>query len=236
MEQNEQLSLNLTPTEPYSLKYFVPHQGVAEGVAVLEQAVKEFQSGASRFVMVYLYGPAGAGKTHLLNGYAKLALTDEVASERVVVRDLNDYNESDEWVREFISTFERLKADGGLLLISAANSPDDATSNPHVLSRLLSGSVVSVDYPPEEELEPLILSLLERRNLRLGARSINYLLKRIPRDPLSFDVIFGKISELSFSTQKPAKLGVVREVVAGGMGCNPKSEHSGRFSCDTKEK
>ena len=58
------------------------------------------------------------------------------------------------------------------------------------------------------------MSLLERHNLRLADNSLQYLLKRLPRDPLSFDAIFGKINELSFQQGKPARLGLVRQVVA----------------------
>ena len=65
----------------------------------------------------------------------------------------------------------------------------------------------------EEELSPILNSLLERKNMKLSERSVAYLLRRLPREPLSFDAIFARINELSLEESRPAGLGVIRELI-----------------------
>jgi chromosomal replication initiation ATPase DnaA len=79
---------------------------------------------------------------------------------------------------------------------------------------LLAGQAVLLDFPREEECVPILHSLLERLNLKLTNRAIDYLIRRMPRNPLSFEVILAKISAESFSLSKPAGLSVVRKIVS----------------------
>ena len=71
-----QLALNLRPTNPYDLQYFVPHSGVFAAWELLDRAIKEVLNNKTQFRLIYLYGPAGSGKTHLLLGFTQLALAD----------------------------------------------------------------------------------------------------------------------------------------------------------------
>jgi chromosomal replication initiation ATPase DnaA len=112
--------------------------------------------------------------------------------KNVLAIDLEPHLQDKAWVPSFIELYDRLKREGGLLFIRAAKPPKDVTDNPHVLSRLLAGQAVLLDFPREEECVPILHSLLERLNLKLTNRAIDYLIRRMPRNPLSFEVILAK--------------------------------------------
>ncbi|MCB0359098.1 MAG: hypothetical protein KDD44_05670, partial [Bdellovibrionales bacterium] len=67
--------------------------------------------------------------------------------------------------------------------------------------------------PGEEEFEPIVRSILERRNMVVSEFSLRYLLRRLPRRALSIEEISAKISALSFAESRPAGLGVIRDVL-----------------------
>lgn len=211
-----QLGFDLRPVEPFALQYFVSHSGVAEAYAELDAAVHEVASEPHRFRSFYIYGPKGSGRRHLVQGFRLKAQELGLSLDSFYELELPSETGaiSDETVREAISAYEQLRAEGGIFALRGRFSPAETSENPHLTSRLLAGSVLRLQYPAEEELRPLLLSLLERRNLRLSERSIAYLVKRIPLAPLSFDSIFDKISQISLGEGKPARLGVLRQALS----------------------
>ncbi len=213
-----QLSLGLAPQNPYSLASFVPHTGVSLAFEMVRRRIEELVIDPEHFRILVFHGPEGSGKTHLLHAAGEFALSKGLAASSMYAVEFEqseclEEEEAADWATHFVASYDRLKRDGGLLLSSTATSPTEM-KNPHVRSRLLAGDVVKLTYPQESELPPLLLSLLERRNLKLPESSLRYLVKRLPLSPLSFANIFDKIYEFSSSTNRPAKLGLVREVVS----------------------
>ena len=98
-------------------------------------------------------------------------------------------------------------------MIASKHPPKAATTNPHLQSRLLASEMIQLKYPEEEELKPLLCSLLERHNLHLSEASMAYILKHSPRDPLSFESIFARINEISLISSRPANQRTVREAM-----------------------
>lgn len=220
LEENRQLIFRLEPKEPYSLQYFVAHSGVTQAIAVCEQAIASAMENQEAFSFVYLYGPEGSGKTHLVQGMVEAAERRGLGKEKVSFYDLSSCNFSsevageDSSISQFVSDYEGQKQRGGVFFVLARQAPQDLATNPHLLSRLLSGVVIQVHYPREDEIEALVASLLERKNLKLSRKTLSYLFRRLPRDPLSFVNILGKISEFSLVHKEGAKLSVVKRVMS----------------------
>lgn len=226
----KQLPLSLYSSRPYSIYYLVPHSGVVDAVSLLEKAVADVIAGVfsdsgevgllGTFRSVYLFGPAGCGKTHLVQGYAEKAIDAGVPAANVEIvelpRNIDCQGQAGaNTVSAVVGAYDRLRAAGGLLLIAGTLDPASVSANPHLQSRLLAGFVAKVGFPKENELKQLIASIAERRNLKLSDTSIGYLLKRVPVDTLSFADVFGKIDALSLERGKPATLSLVREIVVG---------------------
>lgn len=208
----KQLSFKLTPSAPLSSRYLVLHSGIVETVEAIEATVRRVAADPVQFAPLYLFGPPGCGKSHVIMAAAAEAASALTPEERIRIYRLQG-EPDDAWVAGFIACYETMRSRGGLLFVEADSHPQEAVINPHVRSRLLAGEVRPLTYPREEELRPILRSLLERRNMRLSESSINYMMRRLPRDPLSFATIFAKIDELSLNESRRLGLGIVREVV-----------------------
>lgn len=199
----QQLNFSLQPSDPYSPNYFVRHSGVSEAWDFIADACRQHIANPSYFQLIFVHGPQGVGKTHLLE-----ASRAESAHNFAIVR-LSEIDTA-----AFIDQYERCRTAGGILCVEADCAPNEATNDPHIRSRLLNGTILKLEYPAEGELRPLIESLLERHNLRLSETSIEYLLRRLPLDPLSFSNIFAKISDVSLGRYDSARLGIIRELLS----------------------
>jgi len=215
-----QLNFDLKPQSPFSLRYFVVHTGASEAVQTLRLAIDSVAANPSTFKLVLVHGAKGAGKSHLLQGFAEEALELGISPEKITVIDVQELSSPDSGQIEasalaaFIDRYEQLRSDGGLLLLEASDVPEAANGwDPHLWSRLVAGYVVRLGYPREEELRPLLGSLVERKNLKLSEYSMNYLLRWLPADPLSFDRIVSAINDLSFSSKRAAGQRLIQEVL-----------------------
>jgi len=209
-----QLAFDLKLANPLAHRYFVAHSGVIQAVQALEQALAELRLDQQHFVSLYVFGAESTGKSHLLTAYQERAL--ELGLENSCFLDLSSLDqvrEGGELEGSVVSSYDALCSGGGLFLAVGAFSPQSNELSPHVRSRLLAGRVFELAMPQESELRPVLLSMMERKNLRISDFSLNYLLKRLPRNPLSFGVIFAKIHQLCFGDGRPANWSAVREVV-----------------------
>lgn len=212
-----QLSFDLEPVRPYSLNYFIAHSGVNGALATINEQLNKLLADPLFFGSAFVFGARGTGKTHLLLGICEEAKQLGISSERIsyvrILAEVDDVDSRDEWVSAFISGYESLRSRGGLLLIEADRSPEETASNPHVRSRLLAGEMLELGLPLEEEFGAVISSLLERKNLKVSEYCLDYLIRRLPREPLSFEHIFASINDLSLGEAKRAGFAVVKQAL-----------------------
>ncbi len=197
-----QLPFHFAPLEKYSLEFFVVHSGVCEAFGICDQIVKNILQESSRFELVYLHGSKGVGKRHLAHGF-KALLDAHSISSYIGVFDadgsLQRYHDSvlqGVSLEEFISSFQEMKAHGGLCIILGDSIPQKNDINPHLASRLFSGQMVSMSYPAEEELYPVFVSLLERYHLRLDEKKLRKIIEMVPGIPYYFEAVSCKIKQL----------------------------------------
>ncbi|MCB0343671.1 MAG: hypothetical protein KDD66_01065 [Bdellovibrionales bacterium] len=210
-KSGQQLTFDLRSAKPFGRRYFIPHSGVAEAVYAVEEALSLVQQDPAASHLIYVYGPQGVGKTHLLKSCEEAAHELGLPADKAVFIDFGA-EISDDDAPHFNEVYERTRTEGGVLVSAGRQSPTNESITPHVRSRLLAGSLFELRHPAEKEFRPIIKSLLERRNIQLSDFSIDYLLRRLPRKPLSFDALFARIAELCLSEARPAGLGVIREV------------------------
>ena len=219
-----QLNFELVPSNPLSLRYFVTHSGASDAVGILGRSVELVAEDPSAFQLVLLYGARGTGKTHLLRGFAERAIESGIDAERITCLDIRDLRGSGGEIdasslASFIDRYEQLRTNGGLMFLEAADVPTAVHGwDPHLRSRLVAGNVVRLGYPLEQELRPLISSLAERRNLKLSESNIDFMLKWLPSDPLSFDRIITVINDASFQSRRSAGRKLIGEVLRESAG------------------
>ncbi len=223
----KQLPLPLTVREPFDLDYFVPHSGVAACLDEIKLALFSAINAISEenavnpppAIFLYVYGPRGCGKTHLAKGVCLAArglgvfptepicVDDGIFSDGVIL-------DSEDGARRFISVTESIRRQGGVCIVTSKQDAESSFRNPHVLSRLKSSAQFALTMPREEELKPVLISIFERRNLRVSQKTLEFLLQRLPADPLSFVDVVGRIDEFTLASGRSARGSAVREAIA----------------------
>lgn len=178
----KQQSFDLAASDWLAPEFFVVHSGVRAALDRIQQSAE---------IGFLLSGADGSGKSHFL------AYITHAFPNRFLTFDWSDCDiiaggDADERIRGFISAFEDRKKGGREILLVA---PLDS---PHVSSRLSHFTAISISLPRDEEILPLVSSILERRNIRLERSKLERLVARLPANPLSLTEILTKIEgELS---------------------------------------
>ena len=210
----EQIPLSLKALSHYSAEYFVPHSGVAESLLLLEESLEQVANDDAFFQPIYLSGVAGVGKSHLLAVVLEKARAMGIRPEKIFLREEVAEGPRDEaGVGEIVSAYETKKTQGGLFILSSRVSPHLFSNNPHLTSRVLSSVILELKPPSIEELRPTLVSLLERRNLRLSDRAIEYILRRVPTNPLSLWGILARIDDRALREGRAVSLNFIREIL-----------------------
>src|SRR5712691_8997087 len=147
----QQLLLELAPPPPPTLENFFPGRN---GAAL--KALRAALEGGERFV--FLWGPRGSGKTHLLRGFAEAAKAKLVAAyiagansdwTRVAKLEAAALDEDGQ-----VAAFDlcnRLLASGGALAAGGEAPPAQLALRPDLRSRLASGIVLQLHPLSEAE-------------------------------------------------------------------------------------
>jgi chromosomal replication initiation ATPase DnaA len=88
-----------------------------------------------------------------------------------------------------------------LVIVESEKGPKDSIgeadfTKPHIVSRLLSGEVLKINNPQEEELRTILIALLEKHHLRLKDSQLDLILARVPAIPEYFRVVSEALTEL----------------------------------------
>ncbi len=210
----EQIPLPLSAQQSNSADYFVSHSGVADALRSFEGAVHRLNSDPSFFQSFYIYGSSGVGKSHLLSVMKGIFAATGIASEHLQLRDFGDALEvPDSAIGEIVSAYEGIRTAGGILVFAARIHPEKFTQNPHLLSRLRSGAILELKPPTIEELRPTLESLLERKNLKLSERNLEYLIRRVPTNPLSLWGILARMDDRALREGRTMSLHFIREIL-----------------------
>ena len=191
-----QIPLSLSSKNPFDRRYFVFHSGVAQS-----------------YTLLFIQGMRGVGKTHFIE-IAKQHATDLGVEKIVVYENLTPQEcESIEWCRAFVSDYQSVIQSGAVLFVSSTSFAEQLCQEPGARSRLVAAEQLVLGNPEEEEMLPIIHSIAERRNLVLSDRKIDYIIRRLPRNPLSFENLFDTIDQLCLTSGKSAGLQMIRSVI-----------------------
>ena len=201
------------------------------------QVVELLQGSAegSNAQVIYLHGPKGAGKSHLLQAccrdrlesadtptYVSLALDgvhpemihDLEGSGIVCVDDIDSVSGDRLWEETLLGLYERLIPSGGSLLVAGSYPPAQAFLLADLATRLASGGVWRVQPLSEDQLPEAMQLRARLRGLELPDAVVAYLLRRVRRDPSTLFVLLDQIDDEAFSHQRRLTVPFVRELAA----------------------
>jgi len=198
----QQLLLELAPPPLPTLENFCPGRN---GAAL--KALREALADGERFV--FLWGPGGSGKTHLLrafSGAAGIAKRDFAAVDDVAR--LGD--------AEQIALFDscnRLRASGGALAASGEAPPARLALRPDLRSRLASGIVLQLHPLSDADKAAALSAHAAGRGMRLEGDLIAYLLSHFDRDMGSQIALLDALDRYSLQRKRGVTLPLLKEAL-----------------------
>ena len=191
-----QLALRISPPPRPTLDNFLPGAN-AELVAQL----REFLSGKLPENILYLWGEAGSGKSHLLRACAGLHAVDDVENldESSQIALFNAINEA--------------RQSGGKVLAAGNAPPPLLPLREDLKSRLAWGLVYHVKPLTDEQRATYLRAEARRRGMRVPDEVIGYLLTHVRRDLPTLLAILDELDRTSLELKRPVTLPLVREAL-----------------------
>jgi DnaA family protein len=194
-----QLLLALEPPPAPTLANFV----VGANRAAVE-ALDAIASGRAAGV-VYLWGEAGTGKSHLLDAVLRGA---DVAT----IDDVDRLAETEQV--EAFDRYNRVRASGGSLVTAGRTPAARLGLREDLRSRLLSGLAFQLHPLADAEKAAALAAHAAERGMKLPPEAIDHLLARLPRGLGTQLAVLDAIDRYSLALKRPVTLPLVREALA----------------------
>ena len=233
----------MSPHLPLSLKFssdqrFAGFLGL-DAARALAQAVAAGESAD----WLYLAGPAGSGKTHLLLAACALAqehgrravylplkalagrLTDALpgheAADLICLDDLDAIVGSNEDEVALFHCHNRARAQGTHVIYSALAMPAArAFTLPDLASRLEQCTRLLLEVPDEQVRRQVLRERGARRGLELDESVLEFLFRRVGRDLASLTVLLDRIDRESLAAQRRVTVPFLKQML-GKAGAGP---------------
>jgi DnaA family protein len=197
----QQLPLALSPPEPPGFDNYVAGEN-AEALA----AVRALAAGASREPIVYLWGEAGSGRSHLLRAAQR-------ANPELVIAD--DVQTLDAPAQHALFALINAARERGQGVLAAGDKPPAALAlREDLRTRLAWGLVYELHPLGDEAKRAHLTALAARRGLALAPEVAAYLLTHLPRDFASLNNVMEALDRHSLARQRGLSLPLVREALA----------------------
>ncbi len=223
-----QLPLRLRLDERADFETFVAGEN-AEALALLQRFSED-----AREPYIYLWGPPGSGKSHLLQAVCQRAhqlaqtpaylplrelvgLDPELLQsleqlDLVCIDDLDAIAGRAEWEGALFALYNRLRDAGRRLLVSAGQPPAGlGVALKDLSSRLGWGPALRLRELHDPEKEGLLIEAAARRGMTLGPEAARYLLSHQPRDLRSLLAVIERLDGLSLATQRRLTIPFIRQ-------------------------
>jgi len=172
--------------------------------------VRALAQGGLREAIVYLWGAAGSGRSHLLRAASR-------ADPALVVADDVERLDADAQQRLFVAI--NAARDGGARVLAAgAAPPAQLALREDLRTRLAWGLVYHLKPLGDEEKKQHLRAEAARRGLALGEEVAGYLLARLPRDLGHLSRMLEVLDRYAMARQRPLTLPLVREALSWAEG------------------
>lgn len=222
----KQLVLDISRSPEPALDNFVVGQN-AELLAQLHESLGV--NPRERFI--YVWGGAGAGRTHLLKAFvaagiaaggaylgrdAHALLQGELPDARMVAVDDVQYLNEAAQIGLF-NLYNRMREEGGVLLTAGDCAPAQLKLRPDVVTRLGWGLVYQVHALSDEEKTQALRVHATQRGFVLADEVAAYLLRHGRRDLPSLMMALDALDRYSLETKRPITVPMARELMQGAL-------------------
>ena len=217
-----QMLLDLGAEKPQTLDTFVVGQN-----AELAQLLRQFAQRAAgmpneRFV--YIWGEAGAGKTHLLHALAagrsaryipaEAGDEDYLFDEKTTLYLMDDCQcLSPQAQIAAFALFNQVRENGGLLVSAGDKPPAGLSLREDLRTRLGWGLIYQVHGLTDEEKIAALTQAAQARGITLSPGVLPYLITHFRRDMRSLSAMLDALDQYSLETQRPITLPLLRSLL-----------------------
>ncbi|MGH8806997.1 MAG: DnaA regulatory inactivator Hda [Noviherbaspirillum sp.] len=217
-----QLLLDLGAQQAQTLDSFVVGRNAELTQLLRRYADRSGNVPDERFV--YLWGEAGAGRTHLLQALA----ADSRARYIPAGADENDYLFDQRTTLYLIDDCEQLspaaqiaafalynqiKENGGMLVAAGDKPPADLVLREDLRTRLGWGLIYQVHGLTDEEKIAALTQAAQARGIGLSPGVLPYLITHFRRDMRSLSAMLDALDQYSLETQRPITLPLLRDLL-----------------------
>ena len=195
----QQLPLEISrPPEP-ALDNYIPGAN-----AEAHARVRALCEGTLNETIVYLWGRAGTGRSHLLQAAARAA-----AGGLVCVDDVDGLDATGQ--QALFNALNAARAGGPPVLAAGDAPPAQLALRADLASRLGWGLVYQLHPLTDAHKAEWLRAEAARRGLPLGDGVVDYLLTRLPRDLPSLATLLQRLDRYALARKRPVTLPLVRE-------------------------
>jgi DnaA family protein len=216
-----QLLLDLGAEKPQTLDNFVVGRN-EELLQLLQLYSLRANSPNERFV--YLWGEAGAGKSHLLHALATTCDTRYIPADadgdafvfvpeiRLYLMDDCDKLSPESQIAAF-GLFNQVRENSALLVTAGALPPSALTLREDLRTRLGWGLIYQLHGLTDEEKIAALGRAAHARGISLSAGVLPYLITHFRRDMQSLSAMLDALDQYSLETQRPITLPLLRSLL-----------------------
>ena len=230
----QQLSLGVSLNDDATFKNFYAPTATPN-TQILSALRLQIETANEPFI--FLWGAAGCGLTHLLQGACHHAQTLKKSFQYFPLRELAGYAPDElfvgmeeldfvvldaldevinrpEWDLALFNLFNRLRDAGKLLLIAAVQAPRELTvSLPDLKSRLQWGTIFHVHTLDDEQKQAALQFRARARGLELNDEVAAYIIQRLPRDMNELFWQLNRLDHASLAEQRKLTIPFVKKIV-----------------------
>jgi DnaA family protein len=196
-----QLPLEISPPADPALDNFIP----GANAEALER-VRALAAGTLREAILYLWGEAGSGRSHLLRAAAR-------ANPGLVVAD--DVETLDAAAQQALFVAINAAREGQAPVLASGSAPPAGLAlREDLRTRLGWGLVYQLRPLTDAEKALHLRAEARRRGLRLTDEVVWYLLHRLPRDVATLNAVLERLDRHSLARQRPITLPLIREALS----------------------
>jgi DnaA family protein len=196
-----QLPLEISPPAEPTLDTFI-----AGANAEALERVRALAAGTLREPIVYLWGEAGCGRSHLLRAAAR-------ANPGLVAVD--DVETLDAAAQQALFLAINAAREGQAPVLAAGSAPPAGLAlREDLRTRLGWGLVYQLRPLTDAQKAVHLRAEAARRGLRLSDEVVWYLLHHLPRDLASLNAVLDRIDRHSLARQRPVTLPLVRDALS----------------------
>jgi DnaA family protein len=221
-----QLTLDITAEEPQTLATFVVGQN-QEALQFLQRLVAPsaayLTAPGDRFV--YLWGDAGAGKSHVLRALASSTGARLIRGSQYngdvfnfspdvpgyLIDDCDKLSAGDQI--EAFALFNQIREHGGWLVTSGQLPPSELSVREDFRTRLGWGLIYQLHGLSDEEKIAALTHAAQVRGLHLSSGVLPYLITHFRRDMRSLTAMLNELDRFSLETQRPITLPLLRSLL-----------------------